>query len=496
MFGNKDATDAAFAAAPHVVSLRLESNRLSANAIEPRGAIGDYNAADDTYTLYSSNQDPHSMRKSLAELIFKQSESKFRVVAPDVGGGFGMKADAYPEEGPVLWASRRCRRPVKWIASRSESLQGDTHGRDQVVHGEMALDAAGKILAIRARSMHGFGAYVVSAAVAPLVFALRFIPSVYDVKAFHAVTQGVFTNTSPTGPYRGAGRPEATYLVERLLDRAAAELGIDRVEIRRRNLISQSQFPYATQTGLTVAAIERSGARAAVRLSDGTREEYDLVVGADGLFSGMRKLLFPEAAAPAFTGQACWRLVLPRPAAIDTRHFFLGGPVKVGLTPVSQDEMYMFLLEHVPDNPWRPLATQCALLRGLLVGFGGTLASIREGLSEQSQFIYRPLEGHLLRHHWWAGNTILIGDAAHATTPQLASGAGMALEDGIVLAGEVSRAASLPEAFGDFMRRRYKRCRMVVENSLEIGRLEVGGAPAAEQAMVVERSLNLLARPI
>jgi len=249
MFGNKDNTDAAFAKAKHVVSLRLESNRISANSIEPRGAIGDYNAADDTYTLYSSNQDPHSMRKTLAEQVFKQSESKFRVISPDVGGGFGMKADAYPDDGLVLWASRRCGRPVKWIATRSESLQGDTHGRDQVVYGDMALDADGKILGIRAKSMHGFGAYAASAAVAPLVFSIRFIPSVYDVKAFHGINQGIFTNTSPTGPYRGAGRPEAAYLVERLLDKAAAQLGIDRVEIRRRNLIAKNQFPYATQTG-------------------------------------------------------------------------------------------------------------------------------------------------------------------------------------------------------------------------------------------------------
>jgi carbon-monoxide dehydrogenase large subunit len=249
MFGNKDATDAAFAGATHVVSLRLESNRLSANSIEPRGAIGDYSAADGTYTLYSSNQDPHSMRKTLADFIFKQPESKFRVISPDVGGGFGMKADAYPEDGLVLWASRRCGRPVKWIASRSESLLGDNHGRDQVVYGELALDADGRILGIRARSLHGFGAYVMSAAVAPLVFALRFIPSVYDVKAFHGVNQGIFINTAPTGPYRGAGRPEAVYLIERLLDRAADELGIDRIEIRRRNLISQSQLPYNTQTG-------------------------------------------------------------------------------------------------------------------------------------------------------------------------------------------------------------------------------------------------------
>ena len=249
MFGNKEATDAAFAKADHVTKIRVESNRLSANSIEPRGAIGDYNAADDTYTLYSSSQDPHSMRKTLADYVFKQPESRFRVISPDVGGGFGMKADAYPDDGLVLWASRRCRRPVKWIATRSESLLGDNHGRDQVVYGEMALDANGKILGIRARSLHGFGAYVASAAVAPLVFALRFIPSVYDVKAFHGVNQGVFLNTSPTGPYRGAGRPEATYLVERLLDKAAAELNLDRVDIRRRNLITSSQFPYSTQTG-------------------------------------------------------------------------------------------------------------------------------------------------------------------------------------------------------------------------------------------------------
>lgn len=248
--------------------------------------------------------------------------------------------------------------------------------------------------------------------------------------------------------------------------------------------------------GLTATGIETTGKHTRVLLSDGSDVTVDLLVGADGLFSGMRKLLFPEAAAPAFTGQACWRLVIPRPPQIAMRHFFLGGPVKVGLTPVSQEEMYMFLLEHVPDNPWRPTETQHETLRDLLSGYGGILADIRAGLNAQSQIIYRPLESHLLRHDWWRGNAILIGDAAHATTPQLASGAGMALEDGIVLADEVARAASLPEAFAGFMRRRYERCRMVVENSLEIGRLEVAGAPATEQTGVVERSLAALAAPI
>ena len=184
-FGDKAATDALFTTAKHVVTLRLESNRVSANALEPRAALGDFDAATGTYTLYSSNQNPHGMRQTLADDVFHIPETMLRVVAPDVGGGFGMKADAYPDDALVLWAAKRLGRPVKWVATRSESLLGDTHGRDQVVHGEMALDGNGKILAIRARSMHSFGAYVVSAAVQPTLMGLRFIPSVYAVKAFH-----------------------------------------------------------------------------------------------------------------------------------------------------------------------------------------------------------------------------------------------------------------------------------------------------------------------
>jgi len=249
MYGNAEATEAAFASAPHVTSLRLESNRLSANSLEPRGAIGSFDDADGSFTLYTSSQNPHGARTMLCSHVFKMPETFMRVISPDVGGGFGMKADAYPDDGLVLWASKRCKRPVKWVPSRSESLAGDNHGRDQVVHAEIALDKDGNILGVRAKSLHAFGAYVVSAAVAPLNFAIRFIPSVYHVPAFHGVNVGVFTNTSPTGPYRGAGRPEAAYVIERLLDRAADELGIDAVEIRRRNLIRPDQLPYATHTG-------------------------------------------------------------------------------------------------------------------------------------------------------------------------------------------------------------------------------------------------------
>jgi carbon-monoxide dehydrogenase large subunit len=249
MLGKKDATDAAFARARHVVSLRLVNNRLSANALEPRGAIGDYNPADDRYTLYTSTQNPHGVRSTLARAVFGIPETRLRVIADDVGGGFGMKGDTYPEEGLVLWASRRCGRPVKWIQTRSEGLLGDDHGRDQVVQGEMAIDERGQILGIRARALHAVGAYVVGAAVVPVLYSLKCIPGPYVVPAVHVMSQAVFTNTAPTGPYRGAGRPEAVYLTERLLDRAAAVSGVDPVEIRRRNFIVPEAMPYAGPTG-------------------------------------------------------------------------------------------------------------------------------------------------------------------------------------------------------------------------------------------------------
>src|SRR5262249_39137069 len=246
--GNKEATDAAFARARHVVSLRLLNNRLSANALEPRGAIGDYNPADDSYTLYTSTQNPHGVRTVLAQAVFHLPETKFRVIAQDVGGGFGMKGDTYPEEGLVLWASRRCGRPVKWIQTRSEGLLNDDHGRDQVVQGELALDEAGKILGLRAQALHAVGAYIVGAAMVPVLYSLKLIPSAYVMPLLHVMSRAVFTNTSPTGPYRGAGRPEAVYLTERLLDRAAAVVGVHPLQIPRPNFFSAPTMPEHTPT--------------------------------------------------------------------------------------------------------------------------------------------------------------------------------------------------------------------------------------------------------
>jgi carbon-monoxide dehydrogenase large subunit len=246
-FGDKAATDAAFAQAAHIAKVRLVNNRITANPIEPRCALGVHEAADGRYTLHTTSQDPHSVRSAVSAALHLP-ESKIRVLSPDVGGGFGMKANLYPDDILVLWASRRCGRPVKWTATRSESLLCDNHARDQVVYAELALDANGKFLAIRSTAYQALGAYWWAAATAPLFWSLMFIPSLYDVQTIDIRTNAVFTNTAPTSVYRGAGRPEAIYLIERLVDRAAHVTGIDRVELRRRNLIKPEALPYRTPT--------------------------------------------------------------------------------------------------------------------------------------------------------------------------------------------------------------------------------------------------------
>jgi aerobic carbon-monoxide dehydrogenase large subunit len=245
MMGNKDAVDAAFANAKHVVTLKLTNSRVSANTIEPRAAIGQYHPDSDSYTLYSTTQNPHGTRQHVAGNVLKITESKLRVISPDVGGGFGMKNGGYPEDGLVVWASRRVGgRPVKWVSTRSEAFVGDAHGRDQVVTGELALDDKGKILGLRVNALHQMGSHVFEAGIVVPLFAVKLAPGVYNIPAVLASAKAVLTNTTPMAPYRGAGRPEATYLIEQLLDRAAVVVGVDPVEIRRRNFIPASAMPH------------------------------------------------------------------------------------------------------------------------------------------------------------------------------------------------------------------------------------------------------------
>jgi len=249
--GNVDAIDAAFARAHHITRLSLYNNRITAVTMEPRGCIAEYDTGTRRYTLYSSTQNVHGVRHILAHQILHVPESRIRVVARDVGGGFGMKGNVHAEEAVVTWAARRVGRPVKWISSRAEALLGDAQGRDQNVSAELALDADGGFLGLRWTGSHNVGAYIEGAGCIPILLSLQLAPNAYDIPAVAVTSSLVFTNTAPTVPYRGAGRPEAVYIIERLVDQAAREMRIDPDELRKRNLIRPDAFPYQTRTGWT-----------------------------------------------------------------------------------------------------------------------------------------------------------------------------------------------------------------------------------------------------
>lgn len=245
--GDKAATDEAFARADHVVTLDLVNNRKIPNAIEPRAVISEYDTGSDRYTVYSTTQNPHVIRLLMGAFVLKIPEHKLRIVSPDVGGGFGSKIPHYPEEVVVTWAAKRVGRPVKWTAERSESFLSDTHGRDHITHAELALDKGAKFLGLRVNTTANMGAYL--STFGPLIPTYLYAPVMagqYATPAVRCDVKAVFTNTAPVDAERGAGRPEATYLIERIVDKAARQLGMDRVEIRRRNLIPPEAFPYAT----------------------------------------------------------------------------------------------------------------------------------------------------------------------------------------------------------------------------------------------------------
>jgi carbon-monoxide dehydrogenase large subunit len=248
--GDKAATDAAFARAAHVTTLELVNNRLIPNAIEPRACNAQYTRADESYTLYVSNQNPHVERLLMTAFVLGLPEHKVRVIAPDVGGGFGSKIYLYAEETVCVWASKRVGRPIKWTADRTEAFLSDAHGRDHHTHAELALDKDGKFLAMRVKTTAAMGAYLSTFSTCiPTILYATLLAGQYTTPAIHCEVTAVFTNTSPVDAYRGAGRPEATYVVERLVATAGRELGIAQDEIRRRNFIRT--FPYATPVALT-----------------------------------------------------------------------------------------------------------------------------------------------------------------------------------------------------------------------------------------------------
>jgi len=249
--GNLAATEAAFAKAAHIVRRRYVISRVYAHFMEPRGAIGVWDPGEERYTLYADVQYPHRVRQALATRIFKIPESRIRVISGDVGGGFGTKGWQYPEHRLVLLAAKHLRRPVKWSCERSEAILADEHARDNISDAMLAVDNDDRFLALRVRTFANVGAYISSERNLLATFGnVGTLTGVYDIPAAHVAVLAVMANTNGTAPYRGAGRPEATYVIERLIDDAARELHDDPIELRRRNMIPNAKLPYKTALGL------------------------------------------------------------------------------------------------------------------------------------------------------------------------------------------------------------------------------------------------------
>ncbi len=249
--GDADAVDAAFEKADHIVTQQFEIPRITANTMEPRGALGHYDAGRDGYTIYVGHQRPYVFRTSLTKNLFKIGENQLSLVTGDMGGSFGMKGSIYPEMPLTAWASKRIGRPVKWICERSEAHIADDHARDNSTLAELALDKDGTFLGLRVRTNGALGAYVAFLGMGPSTGNIGGLAGLYRTPAMRVEVAGVFMNKNPISPYRGAGRPEASYIIESMVDKAARELGMDRVELRRKNFIPPEAMPYKTPLTFT-----------------------------------------------------------------------------------------------------------------------------------------------------------------------------------------------------------------------------------------------------
>jgi carbon-monoxide dehydrogenase large subunit len=249
--GERAPTEAALASAAHVTRLELTNNRLIPNAMEPRAAVGVYDRVSGEHTLYTTSQNPHLERLVLSAFVQVAPEHKLRVVAPDVGGGFGSKIFIYAEETAVIWAARKTGAPVKWTADRSESFLADAHGRDHITHAELGIDEDGRFVALKVQTTANLGAYLSTfGSSVPTYLYGTLMAGQYSTPNIYVEVQGVYTNTAPVDAYRGAGRPEATYVVERIVETAARELGRDPADLRRINMIPPDRFPYETPVAL------------------------------------------------------------------------------------------------------------------------------------------------------------------------------------------------------------------------------------------------------
>ena len=325
----------------------------------------------------------------------------------------------------------------------------------------------------------------------PTLRALRIVGVLDEVVAAGATWDGVKVHDK-------SGKLLETVILPPLAEGLPATGGVMRPVLHKILSAATLAAGVRVRLGLSVADIRDLGGHMEVEFSDGGVFAYDLVVGADGIFSDMRERVFPGAAKPVFTGQVVYRLVAERPHGFDRTHFFMGEDCKVGFNPVSQTHMYMYLLHPAAANPRIELRDQPQKLYEAMAGFGGFIPQIRETVrtTNAHSVNYRPLEVLLHPAPWFRGRVVLIGDAAHATTPHLASGAGMAIEDGIVLVQEIQSCSSVDAAMQRFMARRFERCRLVIDNSVKLGQIEMNHGSVVEHTRLMSEALGTLRQPI
>ena len=274
-----------------------------------------------------------------------------------------------------------------------------------------------------------------------------------------------------------------------------ANLGIGRPALHKLLGDAARQAGAQIRLGITAATIDDTGDAVNVGFSDGSHGRYAIVIGADGVYSTTRRTILPDAKQPVFTGQAVWRYNFPRPADLDALQVY-NGPTGVGLVPISEALMYMYVTTPEPDNPFYPTVGIAAVMRAKLAHTAPAIRALAEQITDDAGVVYRPLEGMLLRGAWHKGRVVLLGDAVHATTPHLGQGAGMAIEDSIVLAEEIARAATPDEAFAAYRARRFERCRFIVEKSLEICHGQIGKGPPVDNAVATAEMFAVTAQPI
>lgn len=281
-----------------------------------------------------------------------------------------------------------------------------------------------------------------------------------------------------------------------LEDGTPATAGIHRVDLHKLLVARTRALDTHIRLGVTTTALTDVGDQVEARFSDGSSDRYDLAIAADGVYSKLRHSMLPDSGTPQYTGQACWRIVADMPAGMDRSTTYMGENGKIGFNPISKTQMYMYLLEYAPTDPWREPETLARTLYELMAGWGGIVPEVRAGILTNTTINYRPLKGGTVPRPWKKGRTVFVGDAVHGPTPHLASGAGMAVEDCVVLDEELQKTDNLAQALQAYEDRRHDRCHFIVSSSIRLGQMEVAGADPKEHTRLMQSAIEALRQPI